>query len=290
MVTPLEWMVGHRRPELTEDGPSVSHLGGSRLMWKRFVAVCLALTAALFVVQVPLAAAWAPAENATFNKPPPWGDPPERRTIVQKVQDAISHTPRGEEIIIASYLFDRRSIVDAMVGACKRGVSVRVVLDGHIDSGPSRHLVKALNSDNVQPDGHGGFTAPRTGPCDQPLHAPARRPTRHLSKAETLASVDDPATEATWGSDRSYVKQCDRSCRGNGPSMHSKFYAFSKTGTANHVVMVSSSNLNTGGADKGWNDMYTMRGRPASFAMYDQMLRLMTLDKHRTNDARYEIV
>ena len=39
--------------------------------------------------------------------------------------------------------------------------------------------------------------------------------------------------------------------------MHSKFYLFSRTGASQHVVMVSSSNLNRGGAVLGWNDMYT---------------------------------
>ena len=55
----------------------------------------------------------------------------------------------------------------------------------------------------------------------------------------------------TWGTDKSYAKKCDGSCRGGGGNMHSKFYAFSHTGTAHNVVIVSSSNLNFGGAHAG---------------------------------------
>ena len=92
----------------------------------------------------------------------------------------------------------------------------------------------------------------------------------------------------TWGSDRSYARSCVGSCRGGGGNMHSKFYAFSNTGTARSVVMVSSSNLNLGGAKNGWNDLYTMSGRPDSFAVYRRIHREMTEDTP-AGDAKEEI-
>jgi hypothetical protein len=85
----------------------------------------------------------------------------------------------------------------------------------------------------------------------------------------------------TWGKDRSYVKKCSGSCRrgGSGGNVHSKFFLFSRTGTARNVVMVSSSNLNRGGAQLGWNDLVVMKGRKKSFAFYNRIHHLMTAER-----------
>ena len=61
--------------------------------------------------------------------------------------------------------------------------------------------------------------------------------------------------------------------------MHSKFFAFSRTGKSHHVVMVSSSNLNRGGALLGWNDMYTMTNRPKSYEAFGRIHREMSRDR-----------
>ena len=58
--------------------------------------------------------------------------------------------------------------------------------------------------------------------------------------------------------------------------MHMKIYLFSQTGKSHDVVMVSSSNINRGGAELGWNDMYIMRGRPESYDEYVQQHLAMT--------------
>ncbi len=81
-----------------------------------------------------------------------------------------------------------------------------------------------------------------------------------------------------WGKDLSYAKKCEGSCRGVGGNMHSKFFLFSRTGKAQQVVMVSSSNLNRGGALLGWNDMYTIVGRKKSYDEYVRIHRRMTDD------------
>lgn len=75
--------------------------------------------------------------------------------------------------------------------------------------------------------------------------------------------------------------------------MHSKFFAFSRTGKARNVVMVSSSNLNRGGAVLGWNDMYTIRNRPKSYVEFARIHRAMTNDRRagahkvQVNDGPY---
>ena len=245
---------------------------------RKKIVLLLAAVLAAFTVQAPAAFAWQPKENAVFNVPKPWGTVKQRNTIINKVEAAINHAKPGSTILIATYLFDKRSSVNALIDACKRGVSTRVILDGHIDNKSSRTLIRALNGDNLNPDGSGH---PHTGPCGRPLAGRLKAEAKPFTRQQVLASVEDPtAARPTWGSDQSYVKKCQRSCRGNGASMHGKFYAFSRTGKANNVVMVSSSNLNDGGAGRGWNDLYTFKERPAQFAGYERVHLEMT-DENR---------
>jgi len=72
--------------------------------------------------------------------------------------------------------------------------------------------------------------------------------------------------------------------------MHAKFYVFTETGTAKDVVMVSSSNLNKGGAVKGWNDLYVMKGRPDIVADYAAVHAEMAEDTARDGDQYREFV
>ncbi len=81
--------------------------------------------------------------------------------------------------------------------------------------------------------------------------------------------------------DRSFLRACQGSCRGGSASrnMHSKFFLFSRTGTASNVVMVSSANLNRGGALLGWNDLYTKVGSPALYAKFARIHAEMAQDR-----------
>ena len=72
--------------------------------------------------------------------------------------------------------------------------------------------------------------------------------------------------------------------------MHAKFYAFSRTGTAPNVVIISSSNLNDGGAVRGWNDMFTLKRRPATYALYLTLHREMTQDDAGDDRGRTQVV
>lgn len=78
---------------------------------------------------------------------------------------------------------------------------------------------------------------------------------------------------------RSFVVFCHNSCRSNRGDMHTKFYAFSKTGRAKNVVMVSSANLNAGGALLGWNDLFTMVGQERIYKKYAAIHAQMARDR-----------
>ena len=251
----------------------------------------LAAILVIGVVGAPAADAYEPRDGGTFNVPRPWGSDAERWRIVRHVERAIRATPRNETILISTYLLDRSASVDALVAACRRGVSVRVILDEDIDNRNSKRLIQTLNGDNV-PDADGDGKADRkarAGRCNSRLPNRQAPSPRMLTDAQAVQSANVPTEDSvTWGSDRSYAKKCDGSCRGAGGNMHSKFFAFSKTGTARNVVMVSSSNLNRGGALAGWNDLYTMKRRPVSFRGYNRIHREMT-DDTRAGDGKVEV-
>ncbi|MCB0906295.1 MAG: hypothetical protein KDB63_04140 [Nocardioidaceae bacterium] len=259
----------------------------------------LILSFALVAGATPAVAKYEPPAGATFNTPRPWGTDAERYKIVRTIEAAIRHvSPTKQDpkpfVLVTSYLFDRRSSVDALIGACKRGVSVRVILDEDIINNSERRLVKALNGDNVKDRNGDGKpdTKPRTGKCGRPLpkkdasgNIVRDKVGRVITQKATMsfkqarASVLRPnSSQVTWGKDGSYVKRCDGSCRGPGGNMHSKFYVFSHTGTAKNVVMVSSSNLNRGGALLGWNDLFVMKSRPKSVQAYKAIHLDMTDD------------
>lgn len=200
--------------------------------------------AMVFTMGVSPASAYEPPHGAVFNVPRPWGGTAAKYRIVRTVERAINKTrpvstDRHPVILVSSFLFDRKQSADALINARNRHVSVRVILDGDVDNRQERRLSRVLNRDNVG----------------------------RLS-----------SNPATWGPDGSYVKKCRGSCRGGGGNMHSKFYAFSHTGTTRNVVMVSSSNLNKGGAVAGWNDLYIIKRRPRTFREFRKIHQEMTDD------------
>lgn len=272
--------------------------------------VLLIVLSALLMSLLPgVPAQAAVEEGATFNVPRPWGTSAQKYRNINKVVRAIDQVPAvGQSVadpdpvvLISSYLFDHQGSAEALVGACKRGISVRVVLDGDIDNRTSRYLITALNGDNTVNDRNKPQQA-KTGPCGEgeptapPIEAPLSAKeldeandvgvdeldTPLLSEDDAVASalaVDDSA--ATWGADQSYVTRCVGSCRGGrSGNMHTKVYAFSSTDNVDDVMMVSSANLNRGGAALGWNDMYTMREVPRTWSFFRRIHREMTADRN----------
>ncbi len=259
---------------------------------RRVVVFCLATL---------LSMAWVPSEargyepdaGVTFNTPHPWGGRAARAKIVLKVEQAIRHIKPSArdphpQLLIAAFLFDRNSSADAIIGACRRGVSVRVIIDKHVGSRPFRRIVTALNADNVRDRNHDGVPdrPPRAGRCNRPLHRKAGEGSGHgiplMTAREVRKSLLEPkGTPVQWGKDGSYVLKCSGSCRGApDANMHAKIYAFSTVGTADNVVMLASTNLNGGGVNTGWNDLYVIKERPKTFEFVRDMHREMTKQTH----------
>ena len=267
---------------------------------RRRVSLLLAILLPFAIAFVPAGAYEAPG-GARFNVPKPWGNDEASYRLVRTVMTAIQNTRPTKkiphpEIHIATYLMDHTPSVDAMIAACRRGVQIRVILDEDIDNYNSRRLITALNADNTRDkDGDGtGDTDPRAGACNGPIKGTQHSRTTTEGKGgpiplmtprQARRSVKAPSGASdTWGKDGSYVKKCNGACRGKGGNMHSKFYLFERTGKSKHVVMVSSSNINHGGARLGWNDMYVMKGRPKSYRGYKAVHRLMSEDVQANND------
>jgi hypothetical protein len=249
---------------------------------RKTLTLLIALVVAFTVVPGVAQAAWQPKSGGTFNAPRHFGGKDANYRIVHTIEKAIRMSKKGSTVHISTYLLDRSPAVDAMIKACRRGVAVRVILDEDIVNKNSKRLIKALNADNVRlNDSKRGHSVPKAGRCNRPL--PGQRTAdldRPLTDAQARASVDAQMEDSvTWGKDGSYVKRCNGSCRGAGGNMHTKMYVFSHTGKARNVVMVSSSNINRGGAELGWNDLYVMKGRPKSHQGYVRIHREMTDDK-----------
>lgn len=252
------------------------------------------------------ASAAAREGSAVFNTPRPFSTSYEGNfAIVSQVDRAINGVPKHARtskkpqpvIHITTYLMDHTRSVTNLIEACKRGVAVRVIIDQDIDNKNSRRLISTLNGDNVTDRNHDGKPdrKAKRGPCNRQLKRDrVSRPGVDsglgsdiepvdgglMSREQAARSVDAQLKDSvTWGKDGSYVKRCTPSCRSGKGNMHMKIYLFSQTRKAHDVVMVSSSNINRGGAKLGWNDMYVMRGRPESYAQYVQQHLAMTYGK-----------
>jgi len=75
-------------------------------------------------------------------------------------------------------------------------------------------------------------------------------------------------------SQKSWVRTCTHSCRGNSGAAHSKFFLFSKVGKRTDVVMVGSPNLTRSAALNQWNELITFTNRPTLYntfiSVFDQ--------------------
>jgi phosphatidylserine/phosphatidylglycerophosphate/cardiolipin synthase-like enzyme len=252
------------------------------------------------------ATAMGPRGGTVFNTPRPFGNNDANYKIVKTVRHAIRNTIKTRRhphpvIHVSTFLLDWTPGVNALLDACRRGVQVRVILDEDIESWNSRRLITAFNADNVRDRNRDGKPDrdPRAGRCNRQLPSrsgglrvkPGVKPASDDSQLavftprQAYRSVEAPSKDSvTWGRDGSYVKVCDGSCRGKGGNMHSKFYLFSNTRRSDHLVMVGSSNLNRGGAELGWNDMFIIKGRKALYRGFKAMHRLMTDDVRASAD------
>ena len=118
--------------------------------------------------------------------PNPWGSSAENTSIVRKVEEAFRHVRRTPQdphpiILVTGFLFDRKTSATTLINACRRGVSVRVIIDRAVVARPLRRLVTALNADNVRDRNRDGIADndPRAGRCNRALpddHGGLREP------------------------------------------------------------------------------------------------------------------
>lgn len=164
--------------------------------------------------------------------------------IVRAITRAVQGAPGGSTILMSAYMFDNGGTYDALMAAHRRGVQVQMVLD-------------TANARNGK----------------------TRRLAARFNRDNTGG-----AAPAKWGRDQSFVVFCKQACRGRNGYNHTKFYAFSRSGTANNVIMVSSSNPNAGGAIKGWNDMYVLKNRPQLWQTHARVHAEMAQDTANDGD------
>ncbi len=204
------------------------------------------------------AAAWEPTGGAHFNNP--YGSYDARWRIVQQVDMAVQKARPKSRVMISTFLMDSKASADALLAAHGRGVEVQIVMDGDdAYTYQARRLANRFNKDNIDPD---------TG---EPY-------------------LDEAGNPLKWGKDNSFVVFCEGSCRGGMHNNHAKFYVFTHTGSATDVVMVSSSNLNKGGAVKGWNDLYIAKFKPQMLQQYAGIHAEMAQDSPADGDRYRELV
>ncbi len=77
----------------------------------------------------------------------------------------------------------------------------------------------------------------------------------------------------------SFLRICQRSCRGKRGNLHSKFYLFSQTGTTSYTTMMGSANLTGNGVKIQWNDMYTVNANKPMYDAYSTVFDQMKRDR-----------
>ncbi|MDN4160508.1 phospholipase D-like domain-containing protein [Nocardioides abyssi] len=170
----------------------------------------------------------------------PLGKRQQRRRIVRQVIRAIDHTPPRAEIKIASWNVRNAGITRALASAHRRGVSVRLI----------------MSRGNL-----GTKEDPNPG---------VRRLVHELSVN---------GNKARRQVRRSHVKSCVSSCRGTTGISHSKFFLFSRTGSARWVVMNGSFNATDLASSNQWNDVYVVRGKPRIYRAFRTTFAEMWRDK-----------
>jgi phosphatidylserine/phosphatidylglycerophosphate/cardiolipin synthase-like enzyme len=111
-------------------------------------------------VLLPPLRGWKPPLRPMFNDPGRAGS----KVIVNRVLQAIKHTPRGAVIRIATYSFDRGEIASALRSAHKRGVRVQVIVNKETSSG----LVYSLQRTLGKNPRHRSFVVTCPGRCRAP--------------------------------------------------------------------------------------------------------------------------
>ena len=221
-------------------------------MLKR-VAVVVVLAAVLGCLSTgPVAAAtsFTPRPGPTWNNPR--GNFAARNVNMSKIRNTIDSVPRNGVIRIAVYSYNRRDIGDAFIRACRRHVSVQLVLNDNAIGREAHRMIRYL----------GRGTQPRfSDPCHPRQSGPGREPY--------------PVP--------SFFKVCEGACRlgSDRSNQHAKFYLYSATGNGKPVVMFGSNNLMSYAANVHWNDLYTVVGNQKMFDDFSTIFAQMAEDRWR---------
>jgi phosphatidylserine/phosphatidylglycerophosphate/cardiolipin synthase-like enzyme len=188
---------------------------------------------------IPAASAkgYTPSAGVKINNP--LGSRAERRAIVRHLLRTIDSAPRKSHIRVASWNIRSDAVVDALIRAHKRHVSVRVILD----------------RGNANPD----------------------NPNRGINRLDK--ALRHNGNKSRRSAMRSHLKKCVRSCRGRRGIAHSKFFLFERAGRAHNVVMNGSWNATDLASSNQWNDLFTVRGRPGVYREYKKVFSQMFADK-----------
>ncbi|AQZ63496.1 hypothetical protein BKM31_20315 [[Actinomadura] parvosata subsp. kistnae] len=240
-------------------------------MIKRLGRSLAALAGALVLGGATPAAAAGVAMSVTAGAPPvidrpvfnnPSGTLQERRAIFSQLIGLIDGTPAGEQIRGSVFAIGDQEVVDALLAAHRRGVSVKVILDD------STYVVAATHQEYANP----AYDALKAG-----------------------LGTDD--TQRSWAvvcddqfEDADGVDDADRGCLSSkrGSYNHNKYFIFSRTGpfadgtTRSKVVFQSSSNITAWDADSAFQDSVTF----ADDAVYDGYLSYHDLEyttRHRAD-------
>ena len=121
-------------------------------------ALALALiTPALSLVGPAPALPEAVAATDTYKVTPglifndPTGSLAKHRRIIDRVEDAIDHAPKGSRIRMAQYLFNLDSTADAVIRAYARGVNVQLIIDDYPLSAQTQRVRKVLGTNKKKP-------------------------------------------------------------------------------------------------------------------------------------------
>jgi hypothetical protein len=238
----------------------------------KHVAVVVVLTVvlgALATGPVTAATSFTPRPGPTWNNPR--GDYAARNLNMNKVRNTIDSVPRNGVIRIAVYSYNRRDIGDALIRACRRRVSVQLVLNDNAIGREAHRMIRFLGRD--------------THPRYRDRCHPKRRPTKHDPKKHKPYPVP------------SFFKVCQGACRlgSERSNQHSKFYLFSATGNGTPAVMFGSNNLMSFAAHVHWNDLYTVIGNQKMFDDFSRIFGQMAQDRYRkrpyvaVQDGRYAV-
>lgn len=214
------------------------------------VVVLAVVMGCLSTVPASGATSFTPRPGPTWNNPR--GDLAARNVNMNKVRNTIDSVPRGGVIRIAVYSYNRRDIGDALMRACKRRVSVQLVLNDNSIGREAHRMMRFLGTD-TKPRWKDRCHPRKFGPKRDPYPVP------------------------------SFFKVCEGACRLGSPrsNQHSKFYLFSETGNGKPAVMFGSNNLMTYAAHVHWNDLYTVTGNQRMFDEFSTIFAQMAQDRWR---------